>query len=100
MSSAVADIALWRNKRLSALILFGVTIAWILFEVAEYHFLTLLCHVAIAAMLFIFLWSNGATLLDLYLISVIILSKECYRIIEDRKIKFTICNLQATPKDS
>ncbi|XP_078175269.1 reticulon family protein [Carex rostrata] len=61
----VADIALWRNKRLSASILIGITTVWILFEVAEYHFLTLLCHAAIAAMLFVFIWSNGAAMLDL-----------------------------------
>lgn len=78
MSGAVADIALWRNKRLSASILIGITTVWILFEVAEYHFLTLLCHASIAAMLFVFIWSNGAAMLDLYLISQPIFSRKCY----------------------
>ncbi|XP_020582970.1 reticulon-like protein B9 isoform X2 [Phalaenopsis equestris] len=60
----VADIVLWRNKHLSGPILIGVTVTWFLFEVVEYHFLTLLCQLLIAAMLLIFIWSNGAALLD------------------------------------
>ncbi|KAJ1684955.1 hypothetical protein LUZ63_016345 [Rhynchospora breviuscula] len=77
----VADIALWRNKRLSASILLAITVVWILFEVAEYHFLTLLCHASIAAMLFVFIWSNGAALLDLPppRIPEIILSEKVYK---------------------
>ncbi|KAK8968540.1 Reticulon-like protein B2 [Platanthera guangdongensis] len=59
-----ADILLWRNKHLSGAILAGVTVTWFLFEVVEYHFLTLLGQVLIAAMLLIFIWSNGAALLD------------------------------------
>ncbi|KAL0906243.1 hypothetical protein M5K25_024720 [Dendrobium thyrsiflorum] len=60
----VADVVLWRNKHLSGVILAGVTVTWFLFEVVEYHFLTLLCQFLIAAMLLIFIWSNGAALLD------------------------------------
>lgn len=60
----VADILLWRNKRLSAGILAAVTSIWILFEVAEYHLLTLLCHLSIVIMLVVFVWSNGAPLFD------------------------------------
>ncbi|ONK81743.1 uncharacterized protein A4U43_C01F32430 [Asparagus officinalis] len=58
----VANILLWRNKQLSAGILAGVTLIWFLFEVMEYHFLTLLCHVFILTMLVIFIWSNVAPL--------------------------------------
>ncbi|XP_073004385.1 reticulon-like protein B9 [Typha latifolia] len=60
----VADILLWKNKNLSAGILVAATLAWFLFEVVEYHFLTLLCHVSITAMLVVFIWSNGAPLID------------------------------------
>ncbi|GMY18449.1 reticulon-like protein B14 [Fagus crenata] len=56
----VADILLWREKKLSAAILTGFSIIWFLFEVVEYHFVTLLCHMLIIAMLIIFIWSNAA----------------------------------------
>ncbi|KAL6010824.1 hypothetical protein ACLOJK_001266 [Asimina triloba] len=60
----VADAILWRNKHLSAAILIGVSAIWFLFEVAEYHFLTLLGHLSITTMLTVFIWSNAAALLD------------------------------------
>ncbi|XP_039143765.1 reticulon-like protein B1 isoform X1 [Dioscorea cayenensis subsp. rotundata] len=60
----VADIVLWRNKQLSGGILGVVTLIWFLFEVVEYHFLTLLCHISIASMLLLFIWSNGAALFN------------------------------------
>ncbi|THU55793.1 hypothetical protein C4D60_Mb11t10330 [Musa balbisiana] len=62
----VADILLWRNKYLSAGVLAGATVIWFLFEVAEYHFLTLLCHISITTMLVVFIWSNVAALIDRY----------------------------------
>ncbi|XP_010916458.1 reticulon-like protein B1 [Elaeis guineensis] len=59
-----ADIVLWRKKPLSAGLLVGATVIWLLIEVVGYHFLTILCHMAIVAMLVIFAWSNGAALLQ------------------------------------
>ncbi|PIN02218.1 Reticulon [Handroanthus impetiginosus] len=59
-----ADILLWRNKKLSAAILIGATVIWFLFEVVEYNFITLLCHVSMAMMLVLFSWSTGAGLMD------------------------------------
>ncbi|KAJ9708259.1 hypothetical protein PVL29_000359 [Vitis rotundifolia] len=56
----VADILLWRNRNTSAAILIGFTIIWFLFEVLEYHFVTLLCYSMMFLMLAIFIWSNGA----------------------------------------
>ncbi|KAG1330671.1 Reticulon-like protein [Cocos nucifera] len=61
----VADVVLWRKKRLSAGILAGFTALWLLFEVEEYHFVTLLCNMAIAAILVFFIWSNVAVLFGL-----------------------------------
>ncbi|XP_057961683.1 reticulon-like protein B14 [Malania oleifera] len=58
-----ADIILWKDKRLSAAILTGVTAFWFLFEVVEYNFVTLLCHSLIFTMLAIFAWYNGAELI-------------------------------------
>ncbi|KAF5181626.1 Reticulon-like protein b9 [Thalictrum thalictroides] len=60
----VADVLLWKNKSISAAILVGFTAIWFLFEVVEYNFLTLLCHLSITVMLVIFIWSNGAALFD------------------------------------
>ncbi|KAJ8631018.1 hypothetical protein MRB53_024341 [Persea americana] len=60
----VADIVLWKNTRLSGSILAAATVVWILFEVVEYNFLTLLCHISIATMLAIFIWCNAAPLFN------------------------------------
>ncbi|KAK1320906.1 Reticulon-like protein B1 [Acorus calamus] len=61
---AVADVILWRNVHLSAGILAAVTVLWFLFEVVEYHFVTLLCHALITIMLVTFILYNGAALID------------------------------------
>lgn len=61
---AVADILLWRSKYLPAGILAGATTIWFLFEVVEYPFLTLMCHISIIAMLVVFVWSNVAAPMD------------------------------------
>ncbi|XP_039124308.1 reticulon-like protein B9 [Dioscorea cayenensis subsp. rotundata] len=60
----VADLVLWRNKQLSGGVLAIATLIWFLFEVMEYNFITLMCHIAIAVMLFIFIWANAAALLE------------------------------------
>ncbi|XP_059434857.1 reticulon-like protein B14 [Corylus avellana] len=60
----VADILLWKNTKLSAAILAGFTTIWLLFEVAEYQLVTLLCHLLIITMLIIFIWSKAAGLID------------------------------------
>ncbi|KAL5226330.1 hypothetical protein ABZP36_014595 [Zizania latifolia] len=60
-----ADIILWRNKRVSASILAAATAAWFLFEVAEYHFLTLASFLAMIAMLVVFIWANASASMNL-----------------------------------
>lgn len=62
---AAADIILWRNKKVSASILAATTAAWALFEVAEYHFLTLACYIAILGMLVFFIWTNASAFMNL-----------------------------------
>lgn len=59
---AVADILLWRKRNISAAVLIGSTIIWFLFQVAEYNFVSLLCHISIIAMMFLFIWYSGAGL--------------------------------------
>ncbi|KAJ4709880.1 Reticulon-like protein [Melia azedarach] len=61
----VADILLWENKILSAAILSGVTILWLLFEVAEYNFITLVCYILCFLMIILFIWSKTAGLIPM-----------------------------------
>nr|XP_027123406.1 reticulon-like protein B9 [Coffea arabica] len=55
-----ADLLLWRKKRVAGAVLAGVAVVWYLFEVVEYNFITLLCHVLITSMLALFIWSTAA----------------------------------------
>lgn len=57
---AVADVLLWRKRNISASLLVGMTVMWFLFEVVEYNFVTLLCHISITTMLVFFIWCTGA----------------------------------------
>lgn len=59
-----ADVFLWRNKRISASVLGGATAVWVLFELLEYHLLTLVCHVAILVLSLSFLWSNASVFVN------------------------------------
>ncbi|KAJ1384971.1 Reticulon [Sesbania bispinosa] len=55
-----ADIFLWRNKRSTGIVLGAGTALWVFFELLEYHFLTLVCHLLILALAALFLWSNAS----------------------------------------
>ncbi|KAL8150411.1 hypothetical protein V2J09_020219 [Rumex salicifolius] len=59
-----ADVFLWRDKKISAGILGGVTAIWCLFEVFEYHLLTFICHALIVSLAVLFLWSNGSSFIN------------------------------------
>ncbi|KAJ4705923.1 Reticulon-like protein [Melia azedarach] len=59
-----ADVFLWRNKKISAGVLGGATALWILFELLEYHLITLVCHVLILSLAVLFLWSNASTFIN------------------------------------
>ncbi|GMI99641.1 reticulon 2, VIRB2-interacting protein 2, Reticulan like protein B2 [Hibiscus trionum] len=59
-----ADILLWRNKRVSANVLGGVTVFWFLFEVLDYHLITLVCHILILSLSVLFLWSNASNFIN------------------------------------
>ncbi|KAF0927281.1 hypothetical protein E2562_031486 [Oryza meyeriana var. granulata] len=59
-----ADLFLWRNKKISAGVLAGATAIWLLFEVMDYHLLTLLCHCIILTLAILFLWSNASTFIN------------------------------------
>ncbi|KAK9668061.1 hypothetical protein RND81_13G032800 [Saponaria officinalis] len=59
-----ADVLLWRDKKISAGVLGTVTAVWMLFEVFEYHLLTLICHLLILTLAVLFLWSNASTFIN------------------------------------
>ncbi len=59
-----ADVFLWRNKKISAGVLGGATAAWVLFELLEYHLLTLVCHILILTLAILFLWANATTFIN------------------------------------
>ncbi|KAL1342974.1 hypothetical protein HN51_029426 [Arachis hypogaea] len=59
----LAEILLWRDKKLSAAIVGGFSFIWFLFEVVEYNLVPLLCHILIAIMLILFVWYNAAGLI-------------------------------------
>ncbi|KAL7108330.1 hypothetical protein ACP275_06G105500 [Erythranthe tilingii] len=59
-----ADIFLWRDKKVSAGVLGFATAIWVLFELIEYHLLSLVCHMLILGLAIIFLWSNASSFIN------------------------------------
>uniref|UniRef100_A0A5B7C2J6 Reticulon-like protein n=1 Tax=Davidia involucrata TaxID=16924 RepID=A0A5B7C2J6_DAVIN len=59
-----ADVFLWRNKKISAGVLGGATAIWVLFELLEYHLLTLVCHGLILALAIMFIWSKATAFIN------------------------------------
>ncbi|GLT63628.1 hypothetical protein SLA2020_361790 [Shorea laevis] len=60
----LADVMLWRNKKISASVLGGATVLWILFELLEYPLITLVCHILIVSLAILFLWSNASKFIN------------------------------------
>ncbi|XP_066377195.1 reticulon-like protein B2 isoform X1 [Miscanthus floridulus] len=56
-----ADVLLWKDKKTSAVVIVGATVIWVLFEVLDYHLLTLISHVLIGLLAVLFLWSKATT---------------------------------------
>ncbi|KAL0910509.1 hypothetical protein M5K25_021499 [Dendrobium thyrsiflorum] len=59
-----ADVFLWRNKKISATGLTVATAIWILFELLDYHLLTLAAYGLILVLAILFLWSNATTFIN------------------------------------
>ncbi|GKU89214.1 hypothetical protein SLEP1_g3380 [Rubroshorea leprosula] len=55
---------LWRDKKISASVLGGATVLWVLFELLEYHLVTLVCHILIVSLAIPFLWSNASKFIN------------------------------------
>ncbi|XP_024318067.1 reticulon-like protein B2 isoform X1 [Brachypodium distachyon] len=54
-----ADVLMWKDKKMSAAVIGGATVIWVLFEVVEYNFLPLVSHVLIGTLAIVFLWSKA-----------------------------------------
>ncbi|XP_076897184.1 reticulon-like protein B5 [Bidens hawaiensis] len=59
-----ADIFLWRNKKISASVLGGVTALWVLFKLLEYRLVTLVCHILILVFAVLFVWSSASKIIN------------------------------------
>ncbi|XP_022738392.1 reticulon-like protein B1 [Durio zibethinus] len=59
-----ADVLLWRNKKISGSVLGSATALWFLFEMLEYHLITLVCHILIILLSILFLWSNASNFIN------------------------------------
>lgn len=59
-----ADVFLWKNKKVSGMVFGGATAIWLLFQVMEYYFLTLVCHGLIVLLVIMFLWSNATAFIN------------------------------------
>ncbi|GKC93763.1 reticulon-like protein B2 [Tanacetum coccineum] len=53
-----------KDKKATVGVLGFATLIWVLFELVEYHLLTLVCHTLIAALAVLFLWSNAASFIN------------------------------------
>uniref|UniRef100_A0ACD5Z7Z6 Uncharacterized protein n=1 Tax=Avena sativa TaxID=4498 RepID=A0ACD5Z7Z6_AVESA len=54
-----ADVLLWKDKKMSAAVIGGATVIWVLFEVVEYNFMPLVSHLLIGTLAIVFLWSKA-----------------------------------------
>ncbi|GAA0164716.1 membrane traffic protein [Lithospermum erythrorhizon] len=56
-----ADIFLWREKKVTGSVVGVTTAIWVLFELFQYHLLTLVCHLLLLSLVVMFLWSHAST---------------------------------------
>ncbi|XP_012488567.1 reticulon-like protein B1 [Gossypium raimondii] len=59
-----ADVLLWRNKRISGSVFGCATAVWVVFELLDYHLITLICHILILTLITLFLWSHVSNFID------------------------------------
>ena len=64
LETLAADVLLWRNKKISASVLGGATVIWVLFEWLNYNLLTILCFLLVLGMVVQFGWSNASGFLS------------------------------------
>ncbi|RDX75683.1 Reticulon-like protein B5, partial [Mucuna pruriens] len=62
---ATADIILWRNKKISASILVGVTFIWLFFKRMDYTLISFICDSLILLLVMLFLWSHLTSFINI-----------------------------------
>ncbi|GMN29932.1 hypothetical protein TIFTF001_002623 [Ficus carica] len=62
-SDLLRDIILWRNKKQSVVVLLVSTAAWVLLQVYQFNFLTVVSWLAVLTVVSLFLWGNLIRLL-------------------------------------
>ena len=64
-SGKIADIILWREKKITSSILAGVTIIWFIFKKMEYTLLSFICDSLIILLSILFLWTHLTSFIDI-----------------------------------
>ncbi|CAL5202723.1 unnamed protein product [Lathyrus oleraceus] len=64
-SGIVADIILWRKKRITASILSAVTVIWFIFKRMEYTLLSFICDSLVILLAMLFLWTHLTSFIDI-----------------------------------
>ncbi|GFY83296.1 reticulon family protein [Actinidia rufa] len=53
-----------KGKKISGGVVGVATAIWVLFELVEYHLLSLVCHILLLTLAILFLWSNASTFIN------------------------------------
>ncbi|OIW14110.1 hypothetical protein TanjilG_21250 [Lupinus angustifolius] len=64
-SGKFADIILWRDKQISASIMAGITIIWLLFYKMDYTLLSFICDSIILLLSMLFFWTHLSSFIDI-----------------------------------
>ncbi|RZB81049.1 Reticulon-like protein B2 [Glycine soja] len=63
-SGLIADIILWRNRKISASVLVGVTFIWLFFKRMDCTLISFICDSLILLLAMLFLWSHLTSFID------------------------------------
>ncbi|KAI0488085.1 hypothetical protein KFK09_027911 [Dendrobium nobile] len=58
------NLFLWTDKKASAAVFAAATAIWVLFELMEYHLVSLVCHFLMLTLAILFLWSYVTTFMN------------------------------------
>lgn len=76
-TDAVADLIMWKNRRVGFLLLGSTTLLWFLFEKCGYSFFPFVVNTQLLLVVILFLWAKSAILFNRYLLYGT-LSEECH----------------------
>jgi hypothetical protein len=67
----VADVLLWRERKLAVSLLVGSTLFWYLLEHLKYSLVSLLCNALLLFIGALFVWTNVASVLNRYWVLIV-----------------------------